>query len=125
MLEPPCADRSAKAALTSPLLTCSRKRACSRDLEPLTCGAVPSRCLTPSAGTMCQMPVVVGYNGKKHASEALDWAADEALHSAAALVVLFAANYPGMTLPQGPDFSNSNPVRWTRRQRSLISESPR
>ena len=46
------------------------------------------------------MPVVVGYNGKKHASEALDWAAEEALHSAAALVVLFAANYPGMMLPE-------------------------
>jgi hypothetical protein len=50
---------------------------------------------------MAQMPVVVGYNGKKHASEALDWEAEEALHRAAALVVLFAANYPGMTLPPG------------------------
>ena len=48
------------------------------------------------------MPVLVGYNGKKHSSEALHWAAEEALHRAAALVVLFAANYPGMTLPSGP-----------------------
>jgi len=55
------------------------------------------------------MPVVVGYNGKKHASEALDWAAEEALHRAAALVVLFAANYPGMTLPPGPGLFELEP----------------
>src|SRR5688500_5375548 len=48
------------------------------------------------------MPVVVGYNSKKHSKEALHWAAEEALHRAAALVVLFAADYPGMTLPPGP-----------------------
>jgi nucleotide-binding universal stress UspA family protein len=55
------------------------------------------------------MPVVVGYNGKQHASEALDWAAEEALHRAAALVVLFAANYPGMTLPPGPGLFELEP----------------
>jgi nucleotide-binding universal stress UspA family protein len=55
------------------------------------------------------MPVVVGYNGKKHASEALHWAAEEALHRAAALVVLFAANYPGMTLPPGPGLFELDP----------------
>jgi hypothetical protein len=44
----------------------------------------------PPDGTISQMPVVVGYNGKKHASEALHWAADEALHRTAGLVVLFA-----------------------------------
>ncbi len=48
------------------------------------------------------MPVLVGYNSKKHSREALHWAAEEALHRAAALVVLFAADYPGMTLPPGP-----------------------
>jgi nucleotide-binding universal stress UspA family protein len=55
------------------------------------------------------MPVVVGYNGKKHASEALHWAADEALHRTAGLVVLFAANYPGMTLPPGPGLFELDP----------------
>jgi hypothetical protein len=59
---------------------------------------------------MGQMPVVVGYNGKKHASEALDWEAEEALHRAAALVVLFAANYPGMTLPPGPGLLGGRPA---------------
>lgn len=58
---------------------------------------------------MGPMPVVVGYNGKKHASEALDWAAEEALNRAAALVVLFAANYPGMTLPPGPGLLEFEP----------------
>jgi nucleotide-binding universal stress UspA family protein len=48
------------------------------------------------------VPVLVGYNSKKHSREALHWAAEEALHRAAALVVLFAADYPGMTLPPGP-----------------------
>jgi nucleotide-binding universal stress UspA family protein len=63
----------------------------------------------PPDGTMGQMPVVVGYNGKKHASEALHWAAEEALDRAAALVVLFAANYPGMTLPPGPGLFELDP----------------
>jgi nucleotide-binding universal stress UspA family protein len=71
-------------------------------------GAEPLPTL-PSDGTMSQMPVVVGYNGKKHASEALDWAAEEALHRAAALIVLFAANYPGMTLPPGPGLFELEP----------------
>jgi hypothetical protein len=34
------------------------------------------------------MPVVVGSIGKKHASEALHWAAEEALYRAAALCKL-------------------------------------
>ncbi len=60
--------------------------------------------------TMTQkMPVLVGYNGKKHSSEALHWAAEEALHRASALVVLFAANYPGMTLPSGPGLFEFEP----------------
>lgn len=46
-------------------------------------------------------PVVVGYNGRKPAEEALIWAADEAVQRGLGLVVLFAANYPGMTLPPG------------------------
>jgi nucleotide-binding universal stress UspA family protein len=76
----------------------------------LSCGAGAEPLPTlPSDGTMSQMPVVVGYNGKKHASEALDWAAEEALHRAAALIVLFAANYPGMTLPPGPGLFELEP----------------
>ncbi len=55
------------------------------------------------------MPVLVGYNGKKHANEALHWAAEEALHRAAALIVLFAANYPGMTLPPESGFLEFEP----------------
>jgi len=39
----------------------------------------------PPDGTIGQMPVVVGSIGKKHASEALHWAAEEALYRAAAL----------------------------------------
>jgi hypothetical protein len=39
----------------------------------------------PPDGTIGQMPVVVGCIGKKHASEALHWAAEEALYRAAAL----------------------------------------
>jgi nucleotide-binding universal stress UspA family protein len=46
--------------------------------------------------------VVVGYNGHDHSRAALVWAADEALRRGAPLVVLFAANYPGMTLEPGP-----------------------
>ncbi len=46
-------------------------------------------------------PVVVGYNGKTPAKEALVWAANEATQRGLPLVVLFAANYPGMTLPPG------------------------
>jgi Universal stress protein UspA and related nucleotide-binding proteins len=45
---------------------------------------------------MVEMPVVVGYNGRPHAQEALRWAAMEARHRDAPLLVLFAANYPGM-----------------------------
>jgi nucleotide-binding universal stress UspA family protein len=58
---------------------------------------------------MSQLPVVVGYNGKKHATEALEWAAAEAIRRGTRLVVLFAANYPGMTLPPGPGLLELDP----------------
>lgn len=45
--------------------------------------------------------VVVGYNGRTHSQSALVWAADEAAHRGAPLVVLYAANYPGMTTAPG------------------------
>lgn len=46
-------------------------------------------------------PVVVGYNGTKPADEAVLWAANEAVQRGLPLVVLYAANFPGMTLPPG------------------------
>ncbi len=46
--------------------------------------------------------VVVGYNGKDHSRAALAWAAGEAERRRAPLLVLFAANYPGMTVDPGP-----------------------
>jgi nucleotide-binding universal stress UspA family protein len=42
--------------------------------------------------------VVVGYNGTQHSRDALLWAAAEADRRAAPLLVLFAANYPGMAV---------------------------
>jgi nucleotide-binding universal stress UspA family protein len=47
-------------------------------------------------------PVIVGYNDKKHSRRALLWAAGEAARRAAPLLVVHAANYPGMALSPGP-----------------------
>ena len=58
---------------------------------------------------MSQMPVVVGYNGRRHAREALQWAGVEAGRRGAQLVVLFAANYPGMVAPSGPGLLELEP----------------
>ncbi|ACY99588.1 universal stress protein [Thermomonospora curvata] len=52
---------------------------------------------------MSASPVVVGYHGKKYARDALAWAAREADHRGVPLTVLFAANWPGMTLPSGTE----------------------
>ena len=46
--------------------------------------------------------VVVGYNGKEHSRVALAWAVGEASRRDAPLLVLFAANYSGMTVDPGP-----------------------
>jgi nucleotide-binding universal stress UspA family protein/K+/H+ antiporter YhaU regulatory subunit KhtT len=54
-------------------------------------------------------PVVVGYNGKTPAEEALVWAANEATQRGLPLVVLYAANYPGMTLPPGDGLLEFSP----------------
>lgn len=59
--------------------------------------------------TMVEMPVVVGYNGRRHAQEALQWAATEARCRSARLIVLFAANYPGMVGPRGPGLLEMEP----------------
>lgn len=53
--------------------------------------------------------VVVGYNGKEHARTALAWAAGEAARRHAPLMVLFAANYPGMTVEPGPGLFHRDP----------------
>lgn len=45
---------------------------------------------------MSQLPVVVGYNTSEHAVEPLAWAGREAVRRGVPLVVLFAANVPGM-----------------------------
>jgi nucleotide-binding universal stress UspA family protein len=46
--------------------------------------------------------VVVGYNGRDHSRAALAWGAGEAVRREATLLVLYAANYPGMTMEPGP-----------------------
>ena len=53
--------------------------------------------------------VVVGYNGKEHSRVALAWGAEEAVHRGAPLVVLYAANYPGMTVEPGPGLLRREP----------------
>ena len=53
--------------------------------------------------------VVVGYNGKKHSRAALAWGADEAAKRDAPLLVLFAANYPGMTVEPGSGLHHRDP----------------
>lgn len=53
--------------------------------------------------------VVVGYNGKEHSRAALAWAAAEAIRRHAPLLVLFAANYPGMTVEPGPGLFHREP----------------
>jgi len=58
---------------------------------------------------MSQPPVVVGYNGRRHARDALAWAAGEAQRRGAPLVVLFSANYPGMLGPPGPGLWEQEP----------------
>ena len=58
---------------------------------------------------MTDAPVVVGYNGKRQSIEALRWAAREARRRGARLLVLYAANYPGMTLDPGPGLLHPEP----------------
>ncbi|MFC7359857.1 universal stress protein [Nocardioides astragali] len=54
--------------------------------------------------------VVVGYNGKEHARTALVWGAEEAARCDAPLLVLYAANYPGMTVEPGPGLFHRDPL---------------
>ena len=55
-----------------------------------------------SGGSHPRGAVVVGYNGKDHSRAALAWGAKEAARREAPLLVLFAANYSGMTVEPGP-----------------------
>jgi nucleotide-binding universal stress UspA family protein len=55
------------------------------------------------------LPVVVGYNGTSHSQDALLWAADEAGRRQAPLLVLYAANYPGMLVDPGPGLLELEP----------------
>ena len=59
--------------------------------------------------TGSQRPVVAGYNGREHSREALLWAAAEAVRRDAPLRVVYAANYPGMTLGPGPGLLEPEP----------------
>ncbi len=53
--------------------------------------------------------VVVGYNGKDHSRHALAWAVREAFASGNPLLVLYAANYSGMTIEPGPGLHHREP----------------
>jgi nucleotide-binding universal stress UspA family protein len=53
--------------------------------------------------------VVVGYNGKEHSRAALTWAAREAVATDAPLLVLYAADYPGMTRAEGSGMPEREP----------------
>ena len=53
--------------------------------------------------------VVLGYNGTAHAENALLWAVDEAERLDVPLVVVYAANYPGMTIEPGPGLVHRDP----------------
>jgi nucleotide-binding universal stress UspA family protein len=53
--------------------------------------------------------VVVGYNGKAHSRVAVAWGAREAASLDRPLVVLYAANYSGMTGDPGPGLHHRDP----------------
>ena len=53
--------------------------------------------------------VVVGFNGRAHSRAAVTWAAHEAARRGRPLVVVHAANYPGMTGPPGPGLHHRDP----------------
>jgi nucleotide-binding universal stress UspA family protein len=54
--------------------------------------------------------VVVGFNDRDHSRAALAWGAAEAARRDAPLLVLFAANYPGMTVEPGPGLLHRDPA---------------
>lgn len=56
-----------------------------------------------------ERPIVVGYNGRRHSRDPLMWAAAEAARRRVPLRVVYAANYPGMTLGPGPGLLEPDP----------------
>jgi nucleotide-binding universal stress UspA family protein len=62
-----------------------------------------------SGGSYPPGAIVVGFNGKDHSRTALAWGVEEAARRDAPLLVLFAANYPGMTAEPGPGLLHREP----------------
>lgn len=60
-------------------------------------------------GRADRRPVVVGYNAKQHGRDALRWAVEEAVRRDVLLIVIYAANVPGMTLGPGPGLLEPEP----------------
>ncbi len=58
---------------------------------------------------MSEKPVVVGYNDRPHSRYALAWAVRAANRRSAPLVVIYAANYPGMAVGRGPGLLDLEP----------------
>jgi len=86
----------------------STARAGSRS-HPLPSGATYHEVGAWSGRTHPPGAVVVGYDGKAHGRAALAWAAHEAARRDVPLVVVYAANYPGMTGPPGPGLWHRDP----------------
>jgi nucleotide-binding universal stress UspA family protein len=53
--------------------------------------------------------VVAGYDGRQHSRVAVAWAAEEAARQDRPLVVVYAADYPGMVGPPGPGLHHREP----------------
>ena len=62
-----------------------------------------------SGGAYPPGAVVVGFNGREHSRSALLWAGAEAARRSAPLLVLYAANYSGMTIEPGPGLHHRDP----------------
>ena len=72
-----------------------------------------------------QPPAVVGYNGKEHSRQALRWAAAEATRRRLPLLVVFAANYPGMAAdPLEPGALEGDEEVTARGVREALDTSP-
>jgi nucleotide-binding universal stress UspA family protein len=95
-------DRHASMSVTAGDETPSAPSRSNRRAKYLEVGAWSGRTYPPRA-------VVVGYDGKAHSRAAVAWAANEAARRDLPLVVLHAANYPGMTGEPGPGLCHRDP----------------
>jgi nucleotide-binding universal stress UspA family protein len=95
-------DRHASMSVTAGDETPSAPSRSNRRAKYLEIGAWSGRTYPPRA-------VVVGYDGKAHSRAAVAWAANEAARRDLPLVVLHAANYPGMTGEPGPGLCHRDP----------------